>query len=42
MNEAARQIYEWNTKYGMDIKVGINISPKQLNGINFIIKLKTN
>lgn len=40
MNEAAHQIYEWNTKYGVNLKMGINISPKQLDGTNFIIKLK--
>lgn len=40
MNEAARQIYEWNTKYKVNLKMGINISPKQLDGINFIIKFK--
>jgi diguanylate cyclase (GGDEF)-like protein len=39
MNKAARQIYEWNTKYGTSLKVGINISPKQLDSINFINKL---
>lgn len=40
MNEAARQIFEWNTKYEVNLKMGINISPKQLDGANFIIKLK--
>lgn len=40
INEAARQISEWNRKYGINIKMGINISPKQLDGINFINKLK--
>ncbi len=40
INEASRQIYEWNTKYGANLKMGINISPKQLDGINFINKLK--
>lgn len=40
INEAARQIYEWNTTYGANLKMGINISPKQLDGINFISKLK--
>lgn len=40
MKEAARQIYEWNTKYEVNLKMGINISPKQLDGINFIIKFQ--
>lgn len=40
MKEASRQIYEWNTKYGLDLKMGINISPKQLGDINFVNKIK--
>lgn len=40
MKEAARQIYEWNTKYEVNLKMGINISPKKLDGINFIIKFQ--
>lgn len=39
MKEASRQIYEWNTKYGLDLKMGINISPKQLGDINFVNKI---
>jgi diguanylate cyclase (GGDEF)-like protein len=40
INEAARQISEWNIKYRTNLKMGINISPKQLDGINFVNKLK--
>jgi len=40
INEAARQISQWNRKYGVNLKMGINISPKQLDGMNFIKKLK--
>lgn len=29
-NEAVRQIIRWNTTYSMNLKMGINISPKQI------------
>jgi FOG: EAL domain len=39
MNTAARQISIWNKQYRLDLKMGINISPNQLDGINFANKL---
>ncbi|MGE5627043.1 MAG: putative bifunctional diguanylate cyclase/phosphodiesterase [Solirubrobacterales bacterium] len=40
MKEAVRQIAIWNRKYSMQLKMGINISPKQLDNKNFINVLK--
>jgi len=39
MNTAAEQIGVWNKKFGQNFKMGINISPNQLDGINFAKKL---
>lgn len=39
MNSAAKQISIWNKKYELNIKMGINISPNQLDSINFANKL---
>lgn len=36
MREAMRQISEWNRVYGTNIKMGINLSVKQLNSIGFL------
>ena len=33
--EAIRQMSYWNKKYGISLKIGINISPKQVDNINF-------
>ena len=33
--EAIRQMSYWNKKYGINLKIGINISPKQVDNINF-------
>ena len=33
--EAIRQMSYWNKKYGISLKVGINISPKQVDNVNF-------
>ena len=33
--EAIRQMSYWNKKYGINLKVGINISPKQVDNVNF-------
>lgn len=39
MNAAAKQIGIWNNKFGLNMKMGINISPNQLDSINFANKL---
>lgn len=39
MHEAAKQIAIWNKKYGYHLKMGINISPKQLENISFMDKI---
>ncbi len=39
IKKAAAQISEWNNTYNGNLKVGINISPKQLDGVNFVNKL---
>lgn len=31
MNKAVRQVIKWNTAYSIDLKMGINISPKQFS-----------
>ena len=41
MREAIHQVVKWNTKYALDLKMGINISPKQLYEDDFIATLKT-
>lgn len=40
MKEAFTQAVEWNTRYGLELKIGINISPIQLNDDEFIKTLK--
>lgn len=40
MNTAAKQIGIWNKKFGLNMKMGINISPNQLDSINFAHKLE--
>ena len=35
------KIKAWNSKYGIGLRVGINISPKQLDDVNFIPQLET-
>lgn len=39
-DQAIRQIKRWNTKYHSQIKIGINVSPKQLDNKNFMEALK--
>ncbi|WP_170253986.1 putative bifunctional diguanylate cyclase/phosphodiesterase [Acetobacterium paludosum] len=34
LKEAVEQIIDWNTTYGQNLKMGINISPKQLDSTN--------
>ncbi len=41
MFEAIKQIIKWNTTYSLDLKMGINISPKELKEDDFISTLKT-
>lgn len=41
MKEAVRQIAVWNRIYSLQLKMGINISPKQLDNKKFIGKLKS-
>lgn len=40
MDKAIRQIVQWNTAYHTQYKMGINVSPKQLDNKNFIRALK--
>lgn len=40
MNTAAKQIGIWNKKFGLNMKMGINISPNQLDSISFAHKLE--
>ncbi len=40
LNEAARKIIEWNTRYSIDLKMGIKISPKQLHEDEFVNTMK--
>jgi EAL domain-containing protein (putative c-di-GMP-specific phosphodiesterase class I) len=40
MSETIRQTKEWNTSYPMNIKVGFNVSPKQLGDTGFITQLE--
>jgi diguanylate cyclase (GGDEF)-like protein len=41
MMMAIRQISLWNNLYGMKLKMGINISPKQLDSLNFMNTLQS-
>jgi diguanylate cyclase (GGDEF)-like protein len=36
INKALTQIYNWSTKYERQLRIGINISPKQVDSINFL------
>ena len=39
LESAIKQISKWNSQYGMNLKVGVNVSPKQLDQIDFKQKL---
>lgn len=39
--KAVEQVVNWNTRYGMHLKMGINISPKQLSEDDFFMTLKS-
>ena len=41
MKKAISQIAIWNHFYGLDLKMGINVSPKQLEQIGFIDKMQS-
>lgn len=41
LTKAVDQIIKWNTEYALDMKMGINISPKQLSEDDFFMTLKT-
>lgn len=41
LRKAVDQIIKWNTDYGLHLKMGINISPKQLSEDDFFMTLKT-
>lgn len=41
MKEAVKQIAVWNRNYNLQLKMGINISPKQLDSKDFISTLKS-
>ena len=40
MLTALRQIAEWNTRYSLNLLMGINVSPRQLDDVNFLNKLE--
>lgn len=40
MEKAIKQIEAWNKDYSYRLKIGINVSPKQLDNKNFVPKLK--
>lgn len=40
MQETINHISRWNKNYGSELKIGINISPKQLDSVGFIENLK--
>lgn len=40
LTKAVEQIIKWNTEYGLELKMGINISPKQLSEDDFFMTLK--
>jgi diguanylate cyclase (GGDEF)-like protein len=41
LTKAVEQIVKWNTEYALQLKMGINISPKQLSEDDFFMTLKT-
>jgi diguanylate cyclase (GGDEF)-like protein len=41
MKKAIGQIANWNNSYGLKLKMGINVSPKQMDQTVFISKLKS-
>jgi diguanylate cyclase (GGDEF)-like protein len=41
LTKAVEQIIKWNTEYALQLKMGINISPKQLSEDDFFMTLKT-
>jgi diguanylate cyclase (GGDEF)-like protein len=40
LHAAFSQIADWNNRYSTDLKVGINISPLQLDDVTFMLKLE--
>lgn len=40
LREALKQIKIWNEKYGLELSVSVNISPKQFDSLNFIDNVK--
>jgi len=40
MVTALRQIADWNTRYSRNLLMGINVSPRQLDDVNFLNKLE--
>jgi len=41
LSESIHQIAFWNKKYGSNLKMGINVSPKQLDQIDFSMNIQT-
>ncbi|MBU3131182.1 EAL domain-containing protein [Clostridium gasigenes] len=41
LENALKQIKVWNEKYGLELSVGINISPKQFDSLNFVDNVKS-
>lgn len=41
MRTALRQVSDWNRRYGLELLMGINISPRQLDALDFLRKLET-
>ena len=39
LKEAVTQIVDWNTRFQQNLRMGINISPKQLNSTNLLTEL---
>ena len=41
LENALKQIKIWNEKYGLELSVGVNISPKQFDSLNFVDNVKS-
>lgn len=41
MKNAISQISQWNRHYGKELQIGVNVSPKQLDTINFIEQVQS-
>ncbi|MDQ0149391.1 EAL domain-containing protein [Eubacterium multiforme] len=41
MKNAIKQVSYWNKKYNMNLVIGINVSPKQMNSMDFLDSLRS-